>query len=307
MKYVIGMDGGGTKTEVRVADADKNILLSFRAGAINYNGSEKQAIDSNIRDIFQRIIWEGFETGNCAAICIGAAGISNPRVKEQIMEQVTGAGHRCPVSIVGDIETAYAAALENGPGIILIAGTGSICFGKDDIGKTYRMGGYGPIIGDEGSGYALAADILSAVVKAQDGRGKPTILTKLVFDYLKIGSLAELIEYLYRPGRNKREIAELSQLIVPAYDQGDETAILILNKCASDLADLAIPMLAKMNGLSRLAVSGSILIRNKAIFHEFEAKVKAAFPETTIIEPCHDAAYGAVVLALQLGRRQQII
>jgi N-acetylglucosamine kinase-like BadF-type ATPase len=298
--YVIGMDGGGTKTEVYVTDRDKNILLHFMGGAINYNGGSKVFIDSNLQTILQRIKDEGYSPEACSGICIGAAGTSNPIVNNQIKENVLTFGYICPISILGDVETAFAGALENKPGFILIAGTGSICYGRDVNGKVYRTGGFGHIIGDEGSGYAIARDILTAVARAQDGRGEPTLLTDMVYQYLKIRSIEEMIGYIYHPGRSKKEIAELSVLIQEAYALRDKAATRIVKKCVSDLMDLVTPLLTNVEESPSLTVSGSILLKNGDIFKEFVNQMNEVFPNTEIIKPRHDAAYGAVLLALQL-------
>jgi N-acetylglucosamine kinase-like BadF-type ATPase len=298
--YVIGMDGGGTKTEVYITDREKNILLHFMGGAINYNGGSKAFIDSNLQTILQRIKDEGYPPEACSGICIGAAGTSNPIVNNQIKENVLRFGYECPISILGDVETAFAGALENKPGYILIAGTGSICYGRDVNGKVYRTGGFGHIIGDEGSGYAIARDILAAVARAQDGRGEPTLLTDMVYQYLKIRSIEEMIGYIYHPGRSKKDIAELSVLIQEAYALRDKAAIRIVKQCVSDLMDLVTPLLTNVEESPSLTVSGSILLKNGDIFKEFVSRMNEVFPHTEIIKPRHDAAYGAVLLALQL-------
>ena len=298
MDYVIGMDGGGTKTEVLVAGLNRDILFHYQGGALNYNGGDKALIDSGLQGIFKALVTEGFLPERCLGICIGAAGTSNPSVRKYILEQVLKSGYQCRVCVVGDMDTAFAGALNNSPGIILIAGTGSICYGKDPLGSVCRSGGYGHIIGDEGSGYMIAHDILTAIVKAQDKRGEPTLLTGLVFRCLDISSIEELIGYLYAPGRTKKEIAQLSVLIKAAYDSGDTVAIQIVKKCASELIQLAEPIIRQMGNPSELAVSGSVLLKNDDIYREFEIHMKERFPGTEIIKPYHDAAYGAVLIAL---------
>lgn len=304
LDYVIGMDGGGTKTEICIAGTDKSILVRFRGGAINYNGGSKALVDANIRMILQRIREEGYRSGECAGICIGAAGISNPVIKTRIEEIIRKNGFTSPVSIVGDDVTAFAGALEDKEGIVLIAGTGSICHGRDLDGKTYRAGGYGHIIDDAGSGYAIARDILAAVVRAQDGRGEETALTDMVFRYLKIESIEEMIGYLYSPGRNKREIAQLSVLIQDAFTQKDPAAVPIVQKAANDLTELAGAVIKRMKRVSRLAVSGSVLLKNEDIYKEFVICMKNLYPDIGIIRPLQDAAYGAVLLALKLTQQE---
>lgn len=300
LEYVIGLDGGGTKTKVLIADRNKRILDSFLAGAINYNGSEKEFIDKNIQTIFQTIIDKGYASKDCIGICIGTAGISNPLVHQYIKSIIALFDYSCPVSIVGDSEAALAGALLQSEGMILIAGTGSICFAKDEKGNSYRTGGYGHLIDDEGSGYAIGRDILSAVVRAHDKRSEATVLTKLVFEYLKIETIEELIRFVYNPNNNKKDIAKLSRLIEKAYNLQDKAAIAIVDKCVLELMKLTKPILRKMKEDCSIAFSGSVLLNNKDIYDKLYKKLKEEHPFVTIAKPKNDAAFGAVILATQL-------
>lgn len=298
--YVIGMDGGGTKTSVLLADTDGKVLDEFTGGTINYNGGSKEFIDSNLTNIFEVITEGGYHTGLCAAICVGAAGISNLTVKEQLLENIRKAGYQCPVSIVGDMDTAFAGALENQEGIILISGTGSICLGRDSKGNSYRTGGYGHLIDDVGSGYAIAREILSAVVKSSDGRKGPTLLKQLVFEYLNIGSMEELIAYVYAPGRNKKEIAELSVLIGKAAEDRDREAERIIEGCVSDLVELTVPVIRQWKEAPVVAVSGSVLLNNDLIYDKFCEGMQKLRPGITVMKAKKTAVYGAMLLALKL-------
>jgi N-acetylglucosamine kinase-like BadF-type ATPase len=299
-EYVIGLDGGGTKTKVLVADRKKKILESFLAGAINYNGSEKELIDKNMQTIFQTVLEKGYASKDCVGICIGTAGISNPLVRQYIMSNLELFGYSCPVSIVGDHETALAGALLQVEGMILIAGTGSICYGKDEKGNSYRTGGYGHLIDDAGSGYAIGRDILSAVIRAHDKRCEATVLTKLVLEYLNIQTIEELIRYVYDPDHSKKDIARLSILIEEAYRQEDKAAIAIVDHCVSELMELTKPILRVMKEDCSIAVSGSILLKNQDIFDKLCAGMKKDYPLVTITKPMKDAAFGAVILATSL-------
>ncbi|SHO43994.1 BadF/BadG/BcrA/BcrD ATPase family protein [Anaerocolumna xylanovorans] len=299
-RYVIGMDGGGTKTAVLLADTNGKILEEFTGGTMNYNGSSKEFIDSNLQSIFHIITEKGFQAQGCAAICVGAAGISNLTVKEQLLDNIRKAGYLCPVSLVGDVDTAFAGALENQEGIILISGTGSICLGKDKEGNSCRTGGYGHLIDDVGSGYAIAREILSAVVKSSDGRRRPTLLKQLVFEYLNISRIEELISYVYAPNRNKKEIAELSVLIEKAAECEDAAAERIIEGCVSDLVELAAPVVGQWKEAPVLAVSGSVLLHNALIYDKFCVSMQKAYPGITVTKAKKTAVYGAVLLALKL-------
>lgn len=298
--YVIGMDGGGTKTKVLISDSNQTILDELTGGAINYNGTDKKQIDKNIQSIFQILEKMGYKKHNCRGICIGTAGISNPLVSKYMKENIERFGYTCPTSIVGDHETALVGALLQTEGMILIAGTGSICYGKDEHGNTYRTGGYGHLIDDEGSGYAIGRDILSAVVRAYDKREKDTVLTDLVFEYLNIQSMEELIRYVYNPSHSKKDIAKLSVLIGEAYQLRDIAALTIMDKCVSGLIDLTRPILSHMKVNCTVAVAGSVLLNNQDIMDRFTGRMASEYPKVSIIKPIKDAAYGAIILATKL-------
>ena len=114
-------------------------------------------------------------------LCVGCAGMSNPELRRTLERMIRADGYEGAYMLAGDQAAALYAAHGAGPGAVLISGTGSICFGRNTRGITARAGGRGYKIDDEGSGYAIGRDILSAVVRAQDGRSRPTVLTELVF------------------------------------------------------------------------------------------------------------------------------
>ena len=186
MRYAAGMDGGGTKTVLEARAPDGRVLLRERFGPLNLNSAAAQAVRETMQgctDALARLPG-GLEA--CAALCVGSAGVSNPQARALLEQMLRRCGYRGALLLTGDQETALAGALGAPCGMVLIAGTGSICFGRDAAGKTARSGGYGHKIDDEGSGYALGRDALAAVVRAQDGRGPRTLLTDLVFAQLKV-------------------------------------------------------------------------------------------------------------------------
>lgn len=300
--YVIGMDGGGTATSVLIADTGHCILDQFIKGSINYNGSSKMQIDANLEDIFKTAEEKGYRKEDCRAVCIGAAGVSNPVVKENIMAVIKKMGILCPVSLVGDHEAAFYGALNTSFGIILISGTGSICYGRDKNGISYRTGGFGHLIDDAGSGYAIGRDILKAVVMAWDKRREATLLTELVFSCLKISDINQLVSYVYSQERSKKDIARLSVLIEEACKRQDRCALEIIEQSVKDLADMAAPVAGHMEGKIPLAVSGSVFLNNQSVYDGFIEKMYLLNPDITVFKAKKSAACGAVTLALELIR-----
>ncbi len=299
-KYIVGLDGGGTKTAVTVADLRENILLTFQSGAINPNGEKIENVNRNLADIFAKLKEVCGSMDNCAAVCIGSAGISNPTVEQVFVTAAEKAEYRGKLVITGDHQTAFYGALGKPLGAILIAGTGSICYGKNKFGREHRTGGFGHLIDDEGSGYAIGRDILSSVVRAFDGREEKTVLTDMVYHQLHCSNIEQLVGFIYDTGTNKRDIAALSPNLTLACAQKDKAALRIAEKCAEELKNLAVPVVEKLElQKESLALSGSILLKDDTIKNGFINKIKADYPDLTCHMPKHDASYGAVLIAME--------
>ena len=159
--YYCGWDGGGTKTEVYAIGPDGQALIDVSFGPLNPNGASTDKVMETIRAAVDCMAGLPGGWAGCAALVIGIAGVSNRRAAETVENAVRACGYAGPLKLLGDQEIALAGAVD-GPGAVLIAGTGAICFGKDTRGRPFRVGGYGYLIDDGGSGYAIGRDILSA-------------------------------------------------------------------------------------------------------------------------------------------------
>lgn len=303
-KYVIGIDGGGTGSKGITADLKGRVLNRFRGSATNYNGGKKEDIDANMHALLEAACGDRDRAG-CQAVCIGSAGVSNKDAVRFLKQAVLDMGYTCPVMITADSVTAHAGALNNQEGIILIAGTGAICFGKKDNGDTMRTGGYGHLIDDEGSAYDIARRMLRAVVRAADGRGEATVLKELIFERLQISSLEEMISWLYRKERTKKEIADLAVLIAKAQDAQDAAAQEILLQAAQALVEITAPVVEFFDGKALIALSGSVLKCNKTVQENYIESMRRLYPcafgqsqGVRVKEAEHEADYGAVLLAL---------
>ena len=216
------------------------------------------------------------------------------------------AGFTCPLQIVADSVTAHAGALDGNAGIVLIAGTGSICFAQRETGEQLQIGGNGHLIDDGGSGYDLSIQMLRAVVKAQDGRAPATILQDLVLEHLKLADVSFLIDWLYDEKRTKKEIAALAVSLDRALQHQDQAAQKIVQNAAASLAELALPAISFLNGRAALALSGSVLKKNAAVRDSLIHCLRERYPEEdqlVLISPKHEADYGAVLLAKRLAHR----
>ncbi|MFC4599474.1 BadF/BadG/BcrA/BcrD ATPase family protein [Cohnella hongkongensis] len=300
MRYVAGMDGGGTKTALAIASERGEAVHRFVSGPINYNGQDEESIRRSFREMFAEIERVCGGLANCARLCIGAAGVSHPTVVSRMTELVRSCGYEGGLIIAGDHETALRGAHESPHGIILIAGTGSICFGRNEAGAEHRTGGCGYLIDDEGSGYSIGRELLSAVVRAGDGRLPPTAITSLVFKRLGIDSVRQVIGFAHDKTTNKKDIAALASLLPEACALGDDAARAIVRKSADALLELVVPVAEKLElGGGRLALAGSVLLRNDDIREALLARLKREYPAMAAYPAKQEASWGAVLMALE--------
>ena len=299
MKYYIGIDGGGTSTKISLADEKKNIIKQFKAGAFNLNGQSATQTLATIKQIADLLRAEGYEASACEGAGIGAAGISNPEVEPFLSKAFASEGFLCGIELFGDHQTAMAAACPDCHGIILIAGTGSICYGINESGMEARAGGWGHIIDDRGSAYAIGRDILAAVVRAYDGREAQTALTKAVFDKLGICSLKydklkieEMIRYIHAPERSKKDIGEFALLLEDAAACRDEAALRIEKTCADSLEELLIAVAFRLPEEKTVVLAGSVLEKNERIRRHLIKRMEQFEVRTA----CQDASEGALRL-----------
>ncbi len=319
--YYIGMDGGGTGTDVLVTDKGKD-LLRIKAGGLNYNSFGPAKVEETLINIKDTLEEKGFAPGDCLALGIGCAGISNPDAQRFIKNTLSGMGYNCPAILFGDQKAAMYGAFEREDGILLISGTGSICLGQMKQGSVeYRAGGFGHLIDDEGSAYALGRDILSAVVRAGDGREKPTALTEEVFKILDISSVSELIGYVYAKERTKKETASLAALLSMPGMEHDQIAIQIIDRAVQGLTELVYNVYGKMkankkSGSIPLVLHGSVLLKNELIKKKLLEKLMADIEKTNdfdsqeklelkLVSAKNDAVHGAAELAKLVGTHSQ--
>lgn len=300
MRYVAGLDGGGTKTAVTIADWSGKVVHVFTAGPLNFNGQDEASVRAALKEICDVIANVCGDLNACGTICIGAAGISNPAVSGRLKAGLAESGYRGGLMLVGDHETALCGAHESLYGIILIAGTGSICYGRSADGRSHRAGGFGYLIDDEGSGYSIGRDLLSAVVRAEDGREAPTAITELVYNQLGVSTVQDIVGFVYDKSRNKKEIAALAPLLSEACEAGDALALRIAGNNAAALVELASAVIERLEMQEgALAMAGSVLLQNGHIREAFLKAMKSRYPGTRCEVGKRDASYGAVLLALQ--------
>ena len=307
MRYVAGWDGGGTKTAVQYMDLNGNWIGRAAFGPLNLNGSSKELVRNTVREALAHMAGMPEGLSSCAYLLIGTAGMSNPAARTLLCDTLREEGYTGAYQMVGDHETMLYGAV-GGFGAVLVSGTGSVALGRNSLGETCRCGGWGNKIDDEGSGYAIGRDILTALVRSHDGRGPATCLTSQVYEALEIASPEELIRFVYDPATDKARIAALAPLLIPALEQQDTAAGAIAVKAASELVLLARTVIDRL-GLEagEIALSGSILSQFEDIRQKVEAGLAEQYPGLQVIKPRQDAAMGAALMALEAARSRTVV
>ncbi len=235
MRYVLGIDAGGTKTVGLLADEQGRVLAEARGAGANLQTQGELEVEK----VFDGIIETLGRDHTISAVCLGIAGVDRPHDEAVIRGILRRLGHRDGVRVVNDATIALAAGAPGRVGIVVLAGTGSIAFGADRAGHTARSGGYGFLLADEGSGYWLGHQILRAAVRSADGRGPKTLLEPLVFEAFGVGAVPDLIPHVYEKGLPKHRIAALAPLVEQARGRGDTLGAELIETAGHELARAA--------------------------------------------------------------------
>lgn len=298
MGYYAGWDGGGTGTTAEYIAADGSTLARCKAGPLNPNGNSQAQVISSVNHLLTHMSSLPGGLNACRALCLATAGISNKNIVGFLSALLLKNHFKGQIIWAGDQESALYGALSGRAGAILISGTGSICYGKSLDGKTLRCGGWGNLADDEGSGYSIGRDVLSAVFKAEDGRAGKTLLSEMVFEELGIQNVQQLVEYLYAPGGGKNKIAAFAPLCTRACLMGDIAALNICNAAAGQLHLLAKTVVLKL-GMPTvpLALAGSVLEKDEKLRHTFMHMISSLSVEVDVCFAEADAARGAALMA----------
>ncbi len=291
--FVAGIDGGGTHTRLEVREDNNQLLGRWEFGPFNLN-----AIGENR---FLCLLEEAFaacgDMSQCASLCIGAAGISNPRMKALLEKTLQETGFRGRLKLCGDQEIALRGAMDT-PGIVLIAGTGSICFGKNAAGKTARSGGYGHLIDDGGSGYALGRDVLAEAVRTADGRSGCVPLLERVYAKLNARSPEEIAAFVHHPDTDKAKIAAFSAIALEL--SGDPAIAGLLDRNARELVALVRAVQARLDLQNcSVALMGGLLETENPYRRMVANKLSEVGKPATAT---HDALWGAAQIAWECGK-----
>ncbi len=294
MTTCIGVDAGGTKTTVLVANGDRIIARATGAPGAVRPGRALQAASRITAAVRHALTDAGLLHGD--VLVVGAAGVGRDPERTELREFLRGERLAQKVIVTGDLDIALEAAFGAEPGIVLVSGTGSVAVGRTPDGVLHRAGGYGWQMGDEGSGYAIGRAALLAVGQARDGRGASTLLTELVLTRGPVKEFDDLVRWstTAEPG----EVAALAILVFEAAERNDAAARGIVAEAAVSLAAMAASLVGGYGKSGKIPVV--LAGGNLAAGRSLRAPVLEQLKKTARLAPKEaplDPAEGALALA----------
>lgn len=311
MRCVLGIDGGGTKTVCVLMNEAGTILGRGEAGPSNYQSIGIEAAGDSIKKAIAGATASVPEVP-VMGIGLGLAGVGRPedvRVVRDWVERLQGSGdvpvrwclqpdgvvvtHDCAIALVG--------GTGHNRGVAIIAGTGSIAYGCNGSGVSRRAGGWGYLLGDEGSGYDIAIQGLRAAVRSHDGRSQATLLTRYFIDRLELQGLEDLVEVIYRRGWGVKQIAALAPIIDEAAVAGDAVANQILDRAVRELVSTTravSSVLFDTDEVFEIVTIGGVWRSVGKMRDRFDEAMVACSAGARVIWPRHEPAYGAGLFVL---------
>jgi N-acetylglucosamine kinase-like BadF-type ATPase len=297
----VGVDGGGSKTLALAEDGAAQ--RRGNGGPANLYTVGFQAACTAIEQAIADAVAGRGRPGDeqITALCLGLAGVGRPEEAARFFHWAHAKYPDAALEVVGDGEILLAAGAPTGAALALVCGTGSIAYGRTAAGVLIRVGGWGYLFGDEGSGFAIGAAALRAVMQAHDGRGAPTMLTRLILAARGLTAPPGLVQNLYAAPLPRVEIASLARLVEQAAEQGDPTALEILHIAAQELVQL-VDAVARAMGEKTLplALTGGVILNLAHLRAEFQRLCAA---QALTFSPLHlipEPAQGALVRARAL-------
>jgi glucosamine kinase len=298
---LIGVDGGGTKTHVIVADPDGTERASAEGtGSAVAPGRAERSADAIAQAIETALASEHLQDGRVAIVVAGLAGVGRDEERRAVEQALASRGIADEIRIVPDAEIALTDAFGDGGGILVIAGTGSIAYGRNQTGEMARCGGWGPAFGDEGSGTWIGRRALGIVAAAADGREAATALTGAILTAAQVNEPHELIPWA--AAADNAAIAALAPVVFNTA-QTDPRANALVDLAVEELVLHVRALARQLFGDDRaafsVALAGGLLSRGSMLRTKLEHRLKSSVPGAHIHNEDVVPARGAVRLAVR--------
>lgn len=287
-----GIDGGGTTTKVVVCTSEGEIVYAFQTGTINHYGAGIAKARENFAFIAACL---NKNLGGLPGIIFTGNSALRIRADDILVQNLTqGVFNPAKIIFHSDTYIALLGFTMGGPGAVLISGTGSMACGIDSAGNYHTAGGWGQVLGDEGSGYHMALQGMKAALHAYDGISEPTQLTQRLQKHFALNEVPDIIDRIYYPPVEKTVIAGFATEVESAANDGDRVAMGILDAEAEWLYKLALTISTKC-GNSKLGFYGSVLNQSETVRSGLSKRLEKSgiILEAPLFSPEIGAAIGA--------------
>src|SRR5438034_507479 len=251
--HVLGIDAGGTKTVCLLADERGTIISAARGPGANLHAAGELAVEKVLHEVMEEAIGDRAIDNRPIVpdtICLGIAGVDRADEAQLVRAIMRRIGYKSRVLVVNDALIALVAGARDDPGILINAGTGSIVYGRNGAGEAARAGGWGHMIGDEGSGYWIGREALAAVMRGADGRGPETALAAEILGHFGVADVSRLPRIVYDREMPRMSVAALGPIVQAVASNGDAVAMRLLERAAEEL------VLAARSVTTRLEMRG---------------------------------------------------
>lgn len=308
LEHVIGIDGGGTHTRVMIAAVDGSWTSFGQSGCSNLQHAGWQGCEFEIGQAISAAyssnhLSSSVMMSDCRGLFLGLAGVTSEGDRSQLRNLLRGLGFSdgCAIDVHHDIASALAGGLAGAPGIALIAGTGSSCYGRNERGEDFRCGGWGALVDDVGGAYWIGKRALEIAVRQEDRRVSGNAIRNLVADFLGIKSYDDFLGNVHSPRMTREQIAKLSPLVEALAEEGDLQAGLILDEAVDLLTELVVTTLQQLGMKeSQLTLTGSVA-NAKAIRPKLIHSIASAMLSIEVVEAKYSPVCGSVIEARRLA------
>jgi len=304
MSIVLGVDGGGTNTRLRLADEHNKPLWEGKGEGINPNAVPKPLIVERLGKLFAEAFGAtGIAAGDLGAGCFGVAGMDRPVERLEMESLIRGEfGIGCPLAMLSDPDIALVGGLKRLEGYLLIAGTGSIAIVRLADGTRFRAGGLGHYLSDEGSAFFIGFQAIRRALRSAEGRDLPTAMLEPLLEKFGLEKGGDFVRFVYK-GFDKARIAGAADLVEFHRAAGDPLAIAILEESRDELVRLIASVRDRVQ--DRIAdpsilLSGGLLEHNSWLRGSILERLKAECPGLKPVQPAESASFGACMLAINL-------
>jgi glucosamine kinase len=296
MAFVLGIDGGGSKTAAAVSNG-ASVFATHLAKGCNLNSVSHENARKHLSAAVQGALASaGISANEVSSVCAGVAGAASPEVASRIAELLAGLAPGAAIQVVGDTAIALEAAFSGQPGVVCISGTGSVALGRNVRGEITRAGGWGRLVSDEGSGQWIGQRAVSRCLRAMD-QGRSSKLVTGIMKHWSITTREQLVQRCHRePIPN---FADLFPIVLMVAEMGDPLANEILSAAAIELVRITQVVLRRLS-VRHVAITGSVFANSPRVRHVFGNVIRAYHPEVQVRLSQRQPIEGALQLAWKM-------